>query len=194
MNDNKFLIDPINITDFNADNNKLELLILFWICAAGKNGVTSASCLNELLTFWHENEQSPFEIVKKIDEKADLAQELKKFGIGCYNNKAKAFRQLCNSGLNLQECTVDDLEKIHSIGCKTSRCFLIHSRPNQRLAALDVHILKFLREKYPNIPKSTPTGQKYKTIEKIFLSLADNSGMSVADFDLSIWREYRSKK
>lgn len=190
----KFLIDPINITDFNADSNKLELLILFWICAAGKNGVTSAGCLNNLLSYWCKNEDSPFEIVKKIDEQTDLAQELKRFGIGCYNNKAKAFRELYKSGINLKNCTTDDLEKNHSIGCKTSRCFILHSRPNQRLAALDVHILRFLRDEGFVVPKSTPTGQKYKKIEKIFLEIADNRNMSPAKLDLEIWRKYRGKK
>jgi thermostable 8-oxoguanine DNA glycosylase len=190
---NKFLIDPISITDFNADNNKLELLILFWVCAAGKNATTSARCLNDLLETWHTNESSPFEIIRKIDKITDLALELKKFGIGCFNNKARAFKQLCSSEINLKTCTVDDLEKIYSIGCKTSRCFLLHSRPNQRLSGLDTHLLKFLRDEGYDVPKSTPTGKKYKEIEKIFLNIADKRGMSPAKLDLMVWNIYKDR-
>jgi thermostable 8-oxoguanine DNA glycosylase len=44
-----------------------------------------------------------------------------------------------------------------------------------------------------DVPKSTPSGRKYSEIESIFLDMADASGMSLADFDLSIWRKYESK-
>lgn len=57
-----------------------------------------------------------------------------------------------------------------------------------------MHILKFLKDKGYKVPASTPTGKKYKTIEGYFLKEADKSGLSVADFDLKIWKEYRNKK
>lgn len=94
--------------------------------------------------------------------------------------------------LNLKSCSVDDLENIYGIGPKTARCFLIHSRPNMRFAGLDTHILKYLRGLGYEVPKTTPTGKKYKEIEQIFLNLVDKSGKSVAEFDLEIWRKYSS--
>ena len=36
-----WLLNPKNITNFKADKSELELMILFWILAAGKNGVTT---------------------------------------------------------------------------------------------------------------------------------------------------------
>jgi hypothetical protein len=43
----KFLIDPLNITKFDCTTFELELTLLFWIAAAGKNGVTSAKCIDK---------------------------------------------------------------------------------------------------------------------------------------------------
>lgn len=186
-----FFVDPDKITSYVCTNPELELRILFWVCAAGKNGNTAARCLEKLLDKWQDLGETPFSIVGKIP---NLSQEMKVAGIGCYNNKSVTFLQLSQSGLNLQFCSVEDLEGIKGIGPKTARCFLIHSRPNQRLAGLDTHILKYLREHGIEAPVSTPpTGKKYRELEKHFLALADKAGKSVADFDLEIWLSYRRK-
>lgn len=187
------MVDPINITNYNLNKNQLQEVLLFWILAAGKNGVTSAKCLDRLLTSWDIG-ASPFETIKYIHKKGNLALEMKNHGIGCFNNKAKSFLELVNSNIDLKTCTVEELESIRGIGPKTARCFLIHSRKNQPLAGLDRHILSFLRDKGHKIPTSTPSGKKYKEIENLFLSYAKKSGKTVADFDLAIWREYRNKK
>lgn len=119
---------------------------------------------------------------------------MKSHGIGCYNAKAKTFLCLVRKDFNLKTCTLEDLESIPGIGPKTARCFLIHSRPNQQYAGLDTHVLKFLRDKGHEVPKATPTGKKYVELEKIFLKYVAESGMSVADFDLLIWNDYRNRK
>lgn len=185
----RFLVDPDKITDYNSSDSELELRILWWVCAAGKNGTAAARLLSALLSKW-DNGKSPFGIIRSIP---NLAQEMKNCGIGCYNHKSKTFLQLVESGFNLKTCSVEDLEGIHGIGPKTARCFLIHSRPNQRLAGLDTHILKYLREQGIAAPTSTPTGRRYRELEKQFLALADKAGKSVADFDLEIWVSYRKK-
>ena len=193
------MIDAKNVTNFKLNKYQLEEVILFWVCAAGKNGVTAARCLDNLLQSWKKRTQvltlrpTPFQIVKHIDLVADLPLEMKKVGIGCYNNKSKTFLALANSNLNLKTCSVGDLEAIPGIGHKTARCFLIHSRENQKYAGLDTHILKFLRDKGHKVPKSTPSGKKYKELEQIFLKYVESSGKSVAELDLSIWNLYRSK-
>lgn len=186
------MLDPTKITKFNATKSELEEMILFWICAAGKNGVTAARSLDKLLLLSLHG--SPFDKIIEIAKKSDLSQKMKSCGIGCYNRKATTFLSLIDGKLNLKTCSVDDLEKISGIGPKTARCFLIHSRPNQQLAGLDTHILKFLRDQGLDVPKTTPTGKKYKEIEAMFLKYVKKSGMSVADFDLKVWNEYRSKQ
>jgi hypothetical protein len=192
------LIDPSNITNYNLTDDELENHILFWVCAAGKNGKTAAKCLDKLLrnlkARWScGNKMSPFQLIKYIDDQ-ELTTQMCSAGIGCYTIKAKTFRQLAYDKLNLRTCSHDDLEKIYGIDCKTSRYFIIHSRPNVQLAGLDRHILRWLGNKgYKNIPTSTPTKKQYKVIEQIFLAEVKKSGKSVAELDLEIWNEYRNK-
>ena len=131
------MIDPKKITNFNCSDEELELHILFWFLAAGKNGVTAAKCLDKLLTAWKMDNFSPFEIIAEIDRRGILPDELKKFGIGCYRRKAEYFRSLLAAKLNLKTCSLEELEAIKGCGKKSARCFLIHSRPNQSYAGLD---------------------------------------------------------
>ena len=185
------MIDPHNITNYNQSQSELEEVLLFWICAAGKTAVTMSRSLDAMLSTLQGN--TPFDKIKKVGEDK-LPQTLKSFGIGCYNNKAKSMWGLSNKGLDLSSCSVEDLEGVHGIGPKTARCFIIHSRRNARHAGLDTHILKFLRSKGHDVPKSTPTKKKYKELEAVFLDYVDASGKSVAEFDLDIWRSYAGIK
>lgn len=181
------MIDPTKITNFNLSLKELEEVLLFWICAAGKNAITSAKALDRFL-----QGNSPFKYILK--NRDILSTRLKECGIGCYNLKAKSFIALATSGLDLKTCDVEELEKIPGIGLKTSRCFLMHSRRNVNHAGLDTHILKYLRDLGYDAPKSTPTSKKqYLKWEQIFLSHKPVN-VSVADFDLSIWNQYRNKK
>jgi thermostable 8-oxoguanine DNA glycosylase len=69
--------------------------------------------------------------------------------------------------------------------------FLMHSRKGQQYAALDTHILKYLRARGHDAPLNTPSpGPKYRALESAFLGHAKKAGMSPADFDLSIWNSY----
>lgn len=194
------MIDPTKITNFNLTQSETEEVLLFWVCAAGKNGITAARCLDRLLSAWRERASkikpnpSPFDIIRCISHANDLAGEMKKYGIGCYNAKAKTFLSLVWKSLDLKKCTVEDLEAVPGIGPKTARCFLIHSRKDQKYAGLDTHILKFLRDMGHDVPKSTPTGRKYRELELAFLKHVDESRMPVADFDLMIWLKYSGRK
>lgn len=183
------MIDPANITNHQATDYELQEMALFWICAAGKNGTVAARLLNNLLETINPTKTLPFQILRTftVDELAPL---LKSTGIGCHGSKAKSMIQLASSGIDLRTCSSEDLERIHGIGMKTSRCFLMHSRPNVKVAALDTHILKYLRAQGIDAPKSTPTKKKYLELEEEFLRLAQASGKSVADFDLEIWNSY----
>lgn len=185
------MVDPSNITIYNATDEKLEELILFWISAAGKNGQTAAKCLDKLLTVI-DGKEYPFKSIRKTDS---LPKIMKQCGMGCYTSKSRSFIEVAGSDLNLRTCEPDDLEKIYGIGRKTSRCFIIHSRPNARYAGLDTHILKYLRlVGIEDVPKATPSSKKqYLRLEKEFLKLADLNEMSPSDFDLAIWNTYAVK-
>lgn len=175
---------------------ELQEVLLFWICAAGKNAMTAArgldGALNEAFSRlpkrW-QKDAKPFDALKHVD---DLPSLLKSHGIGCYNQKARTMKELIEADLNLKKCSVDDLEKITGIGPKTARCFIMHSRRNARCAGLDTHILHYLRDEGYDVPDSTPgSKRKYLELEQVFLELADASGKSVAAFDLEVWNRYR---
>lgn len=195
------MVDPNNITDFNATDEKLEEYIIFWVLVAGKNATTTAKSMellfNRLNREYYGLPQSirtPFNLIKNfINNEGFMAfvQLMKTCGFGQFNQKARYLEDLVNSRIDLRTCTVEDLEAIKGIGPKTARCFLLHNRPGQRLAGLDTHILKYLASLGYDVPKSTPTGKKYREVEALFLKVADEKGMEPADLDLKIWLHYK---
>ena len=193
------MVDPSNITNYNLTYDELEERILFWVCAAGKNGKTAAKCLNKFLTDLSTYGDTPFEsifnymLLSPLVKTAPILEEkLKCCGIGCYNNKAKTIKHIILSNINLKTCSSEELESIYGIGMKTSRCFILHSREGARIAGLDTHMLKHLKDNgVSNVPKSTPTSKKeYLRLEKEVLALADKANMSSADYDLMVWNFY----
>lgn len=188
------MINPEKVTNYRQSYRQLEEFILFWVCAAGKNGRTAARCLDKFLNRINGLKE-PFKAIKNRSiQYGDLPELMKESGIGCYYSKSATFLELVLNNLNLRKCTPTDLESIHGIGPKTARCFILHSRKNAQVAGLDTHMLKHLRTLgYSDIPKTTPTGKKYLTIENYVLSLAKEAVMSPADYDLMIWNKYSVK-
>lgn len=186
------MINPNKITNYNQTQEQLEENILWWVCAAGKSGIRAARSLDNLLNGFSYFKFSPFKLILKFEElKYNLPEILKKYGIGCYNHKARTFLELAHSNLDLKTCTVENLESIYGVGCKTSHCFLLHSRPNVRHAGLDTHILQYLSDIGFKVPKSTPVGKKYKELEQDFFNVARILGYdNLAELDLKIWNAY----
>lgn len=192
------MIDPTKITNYKQARRQLEEVLIFWICVAGKTALQIAPRLDRLSKKWKPvamgKNPTPFDIIKQINYRGNLAEELKSHGIGCYNQKSRSLLCLIWAGLDLKTCTVEDLEKIPGIGPKTARCFLMHSRKDVEHAGLDTHVLKFMGDLGYEVPKGTPTGKRYRELEKVFIRLAQRVEMSVADFDLLIWNAYSGNK
>jgi len=190
------MIDPTNITNYDLSYAELEERILFWVCAAGKNGTTAARCLEKLLSAVTHNNASPFLIIRQVistKEPMPLADLMKWAGIGCYTHKAWTFHQLVHADLNLRTCTADELEEIYGIGMKTSRCFILHSRRNAQVAGLDTHMLKHLKVMgVRRVPKATPGSKKmYLRLESKVLKFANRMGFTPAEYDLAVWNKYK---
>jgi thermostable 8-oxoguanine DNA glycosylase len=190
------MIDPINFTKYDRNENELQEVVVFGLLVAGKNALTTSRLLDALLRDYDHIGSGAFEILShfELEKPPRLSIVLKDYGFGCYNMKAKGLYELVRSGINLRTCTVDDLKKIRGIGLKTANLFLMHTRKDYKGCCVDIHLLKFLRDLGYAVPKSTPSSKKiYHEISKLFIELTDVHGVSTTELDLMIWNAYSSK-
>jgi thermostable 8-oxoguanine DNA glycosylase len=181
-----FLVDPTDVTKFDRADGELQLFFLFCQTVAGKTAKVQAKFLDAFLSAG--NGDTPFEIIQDMVDNGVLLDKLKESKLGQYNRLAAGFEQSLK--LDLKTATLDEIKKVKGIGNKTARFFLLHSRPNQNIAVLDVHILKYLRSEGFAAPKQTPGDKQYLELEKEFLKLAAKNNMTPADFDLKLWTSY----
>ena len=185
------MIDPNNITNFKRTTAELEEFLMFSIMVAGKSSKTTAKKLQEFLADKPDG-LSPFEYLDELEkvETDGIEKALKKHKTGQYGRISNAFRQILRFDKDrLKTASIQSLEAVRGIGPKTSRFFLVHSRPNQNFAVLDVHILRWLN-KHCNIYcryTQTPPITAYRVMEKTFLYIASVLKMTSAALDLEIW-------
>ena len=186
-------INPKKITDFNRTKADLELFAVFAVCVAGKNAQQTADKVNDNFrdVATPTKQLTPFEAIKNLVNIKVFVAYLKMAKMGQYRRIYRAVRDLAESGIDLKTCTVEELEAIHGSGPKTSRFIIMHSRPNQRLATLDTHILRWMRDQGIETPKATPQSKKlYKELEQKFLTLCDKCAILPSQLDLKIWKQY----
>lgn len=189
------MIDPTKITNYNRTEAELEEFLLFCIMVAGKNAKQTAKKLDEFL-FGTLGIISPFDWVLsmvdigKVSKNFPLECAMKRHKLGQYKRLEKAFTGILQFKNRLKEVSVEELESVSGIGSKTSRFFILHSRPNQQLAVLDTHILKWMDAQGYDVPKSTPPKGRYAIIEKQFLTECAKAGKTPAELDLEIWKSY----
>lgn len=209
------MIDPNNIINFNRSRAQKEELLLFLVCVAGKKASTVVKQLDKFLkvggaTYQMYVNRSPFEIIRLLDTHGSLLERLKNYGFGQHTKLERAFRELANSNLNLDTCTLSDLMSIHGIGRKSASCYLAWTRKGEKVAMLDTHLLKYLvyfrnfaqsttmqeldfARQYSDtvIPKSTPSSKKlYDSLENFYLQICEYMNVNPTEFDLEIWKHY----
>lgn len=173
-----------------------EAFLLFCIAVAGKNSRQTQgrveAFLEPVVGAPGERDTSPFLYVRNLVEARRLLPELKRLGFGQYTKLVRAFTEAATSDVDLDRCRPADLEAIHGVGPKTSRYFIMRTRPRARVAALDTHILRWLRDAgHEGIPQSTPqSGPAYARVEKIFLAEARRRRVRPAQLDADIWDTY----
>jgi endonuclease III len=171
-----------------------EWFVLFAICVAGKSAKQTAKKLNSFLlgaeldaAVW----SGWFEWLRNLpDDSLDRAVRFFKFGQ--YKRIIKAFREVAKLDVT-KDLTVEKLEVIPGIGPKTARFIVLYTDPNADCVPLDTHILKFLKEYFPEckVPKSTPpAGKTYNKLEKMFQEAAKSKGKSVRQLDTEVWQSY----
>ena len=191
------MITPTSITNFNRTEAELQEFLMFSILVAGKGAEQQAKKLEEFLKLKSKlglpSDTTPFQYLTFLCNMQDMLTPMKVCKLGQYKRIENAFRGILHFKGKLKSVSIEELESISGIGSKTARFFLLHSRPNQRIAVLDTHILKYLKGVGHNVPKSTPAKNKYKAIEQVFIQIADDLNMSIADLDLHIWKSYQQK-
>lgn len=190
------MITPTTITNFNRTEEELEEFLIFAILVAGKKAKQQAkkldAFLNDKKTLGLSSNTTPFDYLEYLIKGNQLTHVMMKHKLGQYKRLLVAFLGILRFKGNLKNVTIEELESINGIGSKTSRFFVLHSRPNHKIAVLDTHILKWLN-KVTGIPmpKNTPSSKKkYKEIEQLFLSEASKRNKDVATLDLEIWNYY----
>ena len=173
------------------NKHELQYKLLYSIVVAGKSAKFAKNALGRFLqdNCYSDNspKELPFDYIKQMIADDELLGYLEYARTGNYTKLDKAFREVIK--LNPETCTVEDLEAIHGIGYKTSRFFMLWTREGCRYAALDTHILKYLRSLGYDAPKSTPTSsKKYIELENIFLKICDEKKMEPRDLDYEIWQ------
>ena len=184
------VIDPKHITNYHRTEDELQTFWLFCILVAGNNSDTTSRALTKIvgdLAPWDNH----FDGIRRIGFEG-LQDTLRKYKTGQYDRIARAIWQSLN--LDLSNCSVEDLTRIHGVGPKTARFFLLHSREFCDEIVLDTHILNWLKTKcgVENVPDNTPQNPKqYAELANICKKLMEEHypGLSLAKIDLLIWAE-----
>ena len=136
---------------------------------------------------------------------------LKKHGIGQYNRLIQCWQTIeygfvteehddgtetelkINSRKFFKNATRDHLTMIPGIGLKTASFFIQNTRSKwEDIAVLDVHILRYLKERFPRypVPDQTPQNrEEYETLELMFLGCACKHDLPPRELDLFIWKQ-----
>lgn len=191
------MIDPTKITNYNRTESELEEFLVFAILVAGKTAKTQAKKLEQFLSTTKEfglpSGTTALEYISYLSKGNYLSSVMVNCKLGQYNRLEKAFEGILQFKGKLKTISVSELESISGIGSKTARFFVLHSQKDARVACLDVHILKWLREQGYSAPKQTPTKKRYAILEAIFLTEAWKREMNPADLDLMIWKSFSQK-
>ena len=180
------MIDPLNVTDYARGQEDLEQFWIFCILVAGKNADQTAGKVAKLLAE-KPGGQTPLEYLKSLG--ASLRSALVACRTGQYGRIARALAE--SFDIDLRSAPVDALERVHGVGPKTARFFVLHTRSNARVAVLDTHILKWLQgRKVKNVPQHTPGSRKqYLELESRTIRIMKRTfpTMTLAQADLHIW-------
>ncbi len=135
------MIDPEKITKFGRTRAELEEFLLFCVVVAGKNARSQSRLLDAYL-YTLPQAKTPFRRIRKSMHNGTFDELLFNSRLGKYGLLKTCFYHLVGfdgtdyvPSLNVETCTLDDLQAVYGIGPKTARFFLLHSRPNQRYSS-----------------------------------------------------------
>ena len=181
--------------DYNRNDYNLDKFAIFAICVANKNADVIAEKVDKFTNAICNPQERPLHAIRDLCRMSPhiLPGLLAFFKISPYSQRSRSLEGISTSGIDLRKCSRQELETIPGIGPKTSRFFIVFSRPDiDDMAILDTHILRWLSRKGYDVPVSTPSsGSQYERIERLFLDEWRKQDLPLAEFDFSIWKEMR---
>lgn len=198
------MIDPLKFESIGSASESFtnaQYWLLFAVMVANKSADQTRDKLLKLLTLPILPDRTPFEKLDSLYRMCKLLWALQQVRSGQYTRICRAFQDIRDKSISTATSadprlwSLEELEGIRGIGPKTARWFYLLVHPTAKVAALDTHVLKFLRDQgESNVPKSTPPkGNVYKSLEARFLAWADKLGLPPRDMDFMVWTIYRNK-
>lgn len=201
------MADPTSFDSVGAaadSKENAQWWLLFAVLVANKPAEITTRKLNDLLSGYDARTWSPFDIIASLAAtgspgSSHLTTALKQVRTGQYTRVEAAFTDMVVktpeiAGDDPREWSLPLIESIPGIGPKSARWFYLLCHPAAKVAALDTHVLKFLRDQGIAAPKTTPpAGKKYKTLEMLFVEYADRLGIQPRDLDFMVWAVYRNQ-
>ncbi len=183
------------MADNITDRYELQWRLVYAIIVAGKSAAFATNAMAKLFPRRSDGLRypTPFDTARTWLLKDNFRDRIVKARTGNYRKLERAVRWLVVADtlgeLSLENATAADLERCPGIGPKTSRFFILWTRPSARHAALDVHVLRWLRNNgHPDAPLSTPQSKaKYGHWERVFIDAADRLGVTPAQLDAAVW-------
>ena len=183
----KFMIDPMRVTNYERGKAQLEAFWTFCIVVAGRNSEYAARVVSDLLRRAMNRNETPFEWMRELGPEG-IRSKLVAHKAGQYTRISRALVE--SLSLDLGSCTLDELEGIHGVGPKTARFFLLHTRKDVEHVVLDTHVIKWLARMGVDVPRKIYANKDdYRFYEAIAISLYRSHFpmLSLAEADLLVW-------
>lgn len=168
-----------------AKEYDLQWKLIYSVIVAGKSALFADAAISRLFTI---DKLPLLQVADWGTVNADA--KCREARTGNYGKLSRCLRDLFMYCPPLETCTPQELETIHGIGPKTSRFFILWTRPHESYAALDVHVLRWLKTMGYDVPRATPQSTKrYAEIEEQFLYEAAKRNVTPRQLDHAIWVE-----
>jgi hypothetical protein len=95
--------------------------------------------------------------------------------------------------MKLRTMTRQEICELPGIGMKTASMFCMFTRRGTRMACLDTHILKYMKQHklLPGVPDATPSSSVlYLKLEQAWLDHCDELQQDPAAYDFEIWKAH----
>lgn len=202
---------------YGADDKKLERFFLLGPFVAGKHaGIQQQKLDGFLVTIGCLENKTPFERLRHLwnadqcpknidgtamqtlacDVSKTIPWALRHVKAGQYVRLTRLLYRIAElteqHQLDIRTASREQLCCLPGYGMKTASFFTLYTRPSERVACLDVHLLRFMEQLRlaPRIPSSTPANPvEYLRLERAFLHYCQDQGRDPAELDFEIWSE-----